>query len=131
MSVNEDFAAPASTAGIQWEDLNGSLLLFTVNGVEEEINTSYGLAKQVARADMVVLDGDHAGETYDDSLIFPKVLSSQLRPRVGGKVLGRLGQGQKKPGQSPPWVLSAETTEADKKLARDWVARASTLDPPF
>jgi len=43
-------------------------------------------------------------------------------------VLGRLGQGEAKKGQSAPWMLS-EATEADKVIGRNYIAKNS--EAPF
>lgn len=109
------FAAPAESSGVKWDDLNGALLIFTVHAVEEGIPTTFG-DKDAVRADVDVVDGPKAGERYPDALVFGLVLIGQLRPNVGSKVLGRLGQGNAKPGQKPPWLL-AEATEQDTNAA--------------
>lgn len=127
--MSTPFAAPAAPGeGITWSELNGSLLLIDVLGVETGINTSLG-AKDAVRANVAVLDGAQAGTEYPDALIFPKVLGSQLRARVGQKVLGRLGQGQAKPGQSAPWLLS-EATPADQQVGMAWLQRQVTPPAP-
>jgi hypothetical protein len=114
------FNDPSSSDLLPLDDVNGSLLMFTVYEETDEINTVHG-PQTAIRADVVVLDGTLAGTTYDDSLIFPRVLKSQLRRSAGGNlVLGRLGQGNKKPGQNPPWTLAA-ATDADKVLAQKYV----------
>jgi len=107
------FADPSTATGIDWKDLHGALLLFKVHGQEVGIKTVHGDSNAV-RADVVVLDGDAEGQEYLDTLVFPKVLQSQLKPRIGEMVLGRLGQGHKKPGQSPPWTLAAATDDEKK-----------------
>lgn len=112
--MSEMFDSPGSADGIDWKTLNGSLLLFTVNGQEHDMQTTFGKADPV-RADVLVIDGDSAGETYDDTLVFPKALIGQLKSKIGSRVLGRLGQGQAKPGQSPPWLLLAATPEDETK----------------
>jgi hypothetical protein len=128
MSTSTDeFASPASSTGIKWEDFKGSLLLFTVSSVEADIKTSFGDTDAI-RADVTALDGAHAGESYTDTLVFPRVLQSQLRPNVGKKVLGRLGQGQAKPGQSAPWMLT-DATDEDRAVATAYVAK--NQPPPF
>lgn len=124
---DDDFGAPASATGVTWADLKGSLILFKVKGFEPAIKTVHGDSPAVA-ADVVVLDGEQEGTEYLDTLVFPKVLQSQIKPRMGGMVLGRLGQGEKKPGQSAPWMLS-EATEADKATARAYVAK--NTEAPF
>jgi hypothetical protein len=118
--MTDPFAAPAPPSdGIDWSAHNGQLLLINV-GDSETVNTSFG-EKEAVRADVVILDGPDAGTRHDDTLVFPKLLVSQLKPRAGQKVLGRLGQGQAKPGQKPPWIL-AEATPADKQIGVAYLA---------
>lgn len=121
--MSNPFAAPAASAGITWADLDGLLLLIEPLSEETGIPTVHGEAKAV-RANVVVLDGPNAGERHDDTLIFPKILQSQVRPKIGEKVLGRLGQGNKKPGQSAPWILQ-EATPADVQIGVNWLAQTS------
>ena len=127
MSTTDEFAAPATASGIKWDEYKGALLLVDVHGLEQAIKTAFG-ENDAIRADIAVLDGANAGETYNDTLVFPKVLVSQLRPNVGKKVLGRLGQGQAKSGQSAPWKLD-DATEADVAIAKAYVAK--NAQPPF
>lgn len=124
---NDEFRSPSSATGITWADLKGSLLLFKVHAVESGVSTVHGESDAV-RADVIVLDGDAKGETYADALVFPRVLQAQIKSSVGGMVLGRLGQGEAKKGQSAPWLL-AESAEADKAIARAYLAE--TAKPPF
>jgi len=134
MSSNDPFDSPSSSSGIRWEQLNGRLLLVTPLSAEKDIKTDYGMAEAI-RANVVVLDGPEAPSEFRDTLIFPKVLQGQVRANVGtGRAnLGRLGQGNKKPGQSPPWRLS-DPTEDDKDVARSYYAgglttKAATEEP--
>lgn len=134
--MTDPFASPGTAAGIDWKALNGALLLITPLAVEEGIKTVHGDSSAV-RANVIALDGEKKGEEFNDTLIFPKVLQGQLRSRVGQKVLGRLGQGNAKAGQSPPWLL-AEATEDDKKVGLAYLsngfaqpATASAGAPPF
>lgn len=126
MSTDE-FTSPATATGVKWADLKGALLLFDVTGYEPEIHTAFGESSAV-RADLSVIDGPQSGEEYKETLVFPKGLQGQLRPRIGSKVLGRLGQGQAKSGQSAPWLLQ-EATETDKKTAREYLAKSASA--PF
>lgn len=133
----DPFAAPATANGIKWADVKGSLLLVEVRGLETDIDTTFGKSDAV-RADITVLDGPGRGDSYPDCLVFPKGLQSQLRPRVGQKVLGRLGQGIAKSGQSAPWLLS-EATDAEKQIGIAYLANgfsapaAASMEgrPPF
>lgn len=126
--MSDPFSSPSSASGIDWADLKGALLLVKVHGFEPEIKTVHGTSSAV-RADVIVLDDKGAVEAetvYGDTLIFPKVVQSQVKNSA--MVLGRLGQGEKKPGQSPPWML-AEATEADKEIGRAYLAK--TTEAPF
>ncbi len=127
----DPFASPGSAgAGIAWADHNGALLLIEVHAQETGIKTAFGDTDAI-RANVVVIDDEDKVERYDDTLIFPKILQSQLRSKVGQKVLGRLGQGTAKPGQSAPWIL-AEATEEDKKAGVAYLAgQMSTAQAPF
>ncbi len=118
--MSDPFAAPATATGIKWADVNGSLVLVEVLSIETGIQTTFGEADAV-RANIAVLDGDLKGEDYPDCLVFPKALQGQLRSRVGEKVLGRVTQGQAKPGQSAPWLL-AVATEEDRKVGMAYLA---------
>jgi hypothetical protein len=115
-------------------DLLGVLLRIEVLETLTNIETTFGPASPV-RCNVVALDGDHKGETFEDSLIFPRVLVSQLKPSVGKVVLGRLGKGSAKPGKSAPWLLQA-ATEEDIAVARKYDAHvakkaAATDEEPF
>jgi hypothetical protein len=123
---NDPFDSPGSSVGIQWDEVNGRLLLITPLSIEKEVKTVNGV-KDATRANVVILDGPDAPEEFRDTLIFPNVLQGQIRANVGTSRanLGRLGQGNKKPGQNPPWKLS-DPTEEDKAVARSWYAGGVT-----
>ena len=121
---NDPFAGPASSTGITWDELKGHLILVDVKSQETDIVTAYGITDAL-RCDVIDLDTD---DEYTDTLVFPKVLQGQLRPRIGGKVLGRVGQGEKKPGQSAPWKLE-DPTDQDKAKARAWIDKQALAAP--
>ena len=131
------FEKPATTTGIQWANYKGRLLLIEPHGVETGVQTALG-PKDAVRADVTVLDGDGAPIEFRDALIFPKLLMSQTRSLVGKKVLGRLGQGQAKPGQSAPWRID-DPSEADVAAATAYVQKRdqnqfstpAQSEPPF
>ena len=123
-----DFNDPGVGGGdqIAWADVNGALLLFDVHGIERGIETKHGISDAV-KADVAVLDGENKGQRYEGILIFPKILRSQTEGSVGGKVLGRLGQGANKKG-NPPWQLET-ATEAEKDTARKYLAYIAANPP--
>jgi hypothetical protein len=115
------------------DQLVGALLLVEVREQTGEIQTTFGPATAI-RADVHVLDGARKGERYDDTLIFPRKLQSQLRGSIGGMVIGRLGKGTAKAGQSPPWQLDA-ASEADKAIGERYLAhvqmQSASVEEPF
>jgi len=125
--MTSPFATPAAASGIDWSELNGRLLVIEPSEIVKDINTNFGVTDAV-RANVTVLDGTEPGKKYDDTLIFPKVLQSQLNSRIGQKVLGRLGQGQAKPGQSPPWMLNPATPEDEQKAVAFLSAQLTAAD---
>lgn len=106
--MSDGFAAPGSMDGLEYEAMNGHLLVVEPTLYEAAVNTSLG-TKDAVRAN--VLDVT-AQAVYSDVLIFPRVLCSSLRGRIGQKVLAHLGQGVAKPGQNAPWILKDATGDA-------------------
>lgn len=114
------FLDPAKGDFINFKDVTGALLLFTVYEETEEHQTVHGPNTAVI-ADIVVLDGPDAGKVYEKAPIYPRALKPQLRSAVGGMmVVGRLGQSAGKPGQNPAWMLTA-ATDAEKQIAKAYV----------
>lgn len=115
------------------DELEGCLLLVDVHEHDPDFETTFGRTGMV-RADVAVLDGARKGDRFDETLIFPKVLQSQLRSSVGEQVLGRLGKGRAKPGQSAPWQLVA-ADDNDKATAQRYVeyhaAEVVAVEEPF
>jgi hypothetical protein len=129
MTYTDEFDGPGSTAAIDWTDQKGRLLLVQAHSLETGIKTEFGETDAV-RADIVILDAEGGPEELSDVLIFPKVLQGQVRKNIGTgrRNLGRLGQGEKKPGKSAPWLLQ-DPTDADKASARAYISK--NAEPPF
>lgn len=120
--MSDQFNDPqAPGQGIDWKAYNGNLLIVDVHGVKTGIATVHGLSDAVS-ATVTIADGPETGRVYADTLIFPKILQSQTSSKVGSKILGRLGQGVAKPGQSAPWMLNP-ATDADKAQAGQVLAQ--------
>lgn len=116
-------SAPSSGDKLDLDGLNGTLLYIVVGELKKDIDTSFGKANAIS-ATITALDGAKKGETFDDVLIFPRVLVSQLQADIGESVVGRLGKGEAKPGKSAPWLLGAPT-EADLEVATKYEAYAA------
>lgn len=107
---------------VVWEDLNGSLLLVKPTEYVRGVNTQHG-SKDAIYADIIVVDGEHAGAEYKQTLVFPLTLVGQLRRRMGQTLLGRLIQGKAKFDEdgeemNAPWKFAPHTAE-DAAAAMD------------
>ena len=135
MSNDDPFTSASS--GDRITDLDGQLLLITPIGYVEKVDTAFGETDAVD-ADVVALDGDNGPESFDGMKIFQGALIGVLKraakfnndfpagdPKTGRPkmLLGRLGRGEAKKGQSAPWILTPPS-EDDKQLARDYLAKA-------
>lgn len=120
--MSEFVSAAPPGGGIAWADHKGKLLIIEPLSVETGIRTTFGDADAV-KADVHVLTGPEESEDYPETLVFPKLLASQLRSNIGRKVVGRLGTGVAKPGQSAPWLLE-EATADDMAKAQAWLSRS-------
>lgn len=90
-------------------DVNGHLLICYAVEYLPSFVTPMG-DDPVVRVNVADVD---TGEFYENVLWWPKMLISALRDRVNQPVLARMGQGQAKPAQSPPWVLNAASGDPD------------------
>lgn len=130
--MSSPFAAPSNGDSLPLDELKGALLIIMPTEQIEGIKTTFGDANAV-KADVHVVDGSLGGTSFIDTLIFPKILQSNVRREIGtGKpVLGRLGKGQAKPKQSPPWILEAPTDDDIKLASPVWEALQKGDDTPF
>jgi hypothetical protein len=124
--MSDDFtSASAPSGGIAWDEHNGKLLIVEPLSYETGIQTVHG-EKDAVRANVYVLTGPTTSDDFEDTLVFPGVLVGQLKRQIGSKIVGRLTQGAKKPGQNAPWLLDAATAE-DIDKARTWRAGRSLV----
>lgn len=120
-----------AAATIEWLPLKGKLLVIEPLEVEKGIKTRFTKPGEepgdAVRANVYVVQaGDGSKyEPYEDVLIFPKVLQSQTRKKMGSIVVGRLTQGEARKGESPPWNL-AEPSEKDMRAATALVSVLNT-----
>lgn len=120
-------AAP-SGAGITFEDFLGKLFVVEPLEVEKGVKTIHGESDAV-RANVYVLLGPDKVEEFEDTLIFPKVLQSQTRRKIGSYVVGRLGQGEAKRGQNAPWVFEAPSDGDLSKASKFLLSQGAAEEP--
>lgn len=105
----------------------GRLVLIWAKDYRENIATSFGAADAIC-ADVHVIDSPNGPEVFKNALLFQRALIASLRDAIGGDpVLGRIGQGTAKPGQSAPYILTP-FTDADAQAATAYV---ESLPKPF
>lgn len=158
--INDPFASASGFESVIDADHYGQLILFTplehVFGVKTQYSTPEKPTCDVIDSDAVVLDGPNSGEEFESVRIFQGPIISTLKrsakyndanpsgdPATGKPrmVLGRLGRGEDKTGKlteelyftaadKRAWILTPPT-EADKQLARDYLAgQAKVAEPP-
>lgn len=133
----EQFDNPGAIGGdpINWADVSGALVIVRPLSLETGIPTVHGTTDAI-RADVTVLDGREAGKEYGDVLVFPKMMQAQLKTKIGRLVLGRVGKGVAKPGQTAPWILE-DASPADMQVANNHLNRpqqpsaTASAQPPF
>jgi hypothetical protein len=105
----EMFSAPSTpTTGVKVADLEGKLLVIEPTDFKTEINTVHGMADAI-QVNLVDVD---SGTSHRDVLFFNVALKNALIPKIGQKVLARIGKGVAKPGKSAPWILIDASQEA-------------------
>lgn len=147
MSYDDPFGTPSSDfVKLADADRIDHLVLVTPASFEAEVTTVQGKTDQVT-VDFVDLsemdDEDNPGVLYTDSRVFSRALVATLKrgakfneanpagnPATGlpMMVLGVVGQGEAKKGQSAPWILTQPTDE-QKVTAREYINRTKTDDP--
>lgn len=123
------FAAPSTSAGgiLKPADLEGHLLVVEPEEFIENMPTSMGTSDAIRVTVHDITDGVSA----DGVLWFNKVLTRNLRDRIGQKVLAVMGQGTARPGQSAPWILiDASLRPEAVKAATEYLAGAALAADP-
>ena len=99
------------------DDLDQAILLRPTEYIPN-LQTSQGTTDAV-RADWIVLSGPNQGQVRNSSLIFQKVLKSELRSIMGTPkpmMVAVIGRGEAKGGKSAPYLFAA-ADDATKALA--------------
>jgi hypothetical protein len=127
------FASPSTGGGtvLKPADIEGHLLIVEPNEYIENMSTSMGESDAVS----VTVHDINTQETHESVLWFSRVLVGSLKGRIGQKVLGVMGKGEAKPGQTAPWVLKDASGEpkaveaATKYLTAQVAAELTTPEP--
>ena len=117
--ASDPFASP--TGGGDMEAITaevGNAVLVRPMEYIPTMNTAHGVTDAV-RADWIVLTGPNQGKTVNGSLIFGKVLKSELTRIMGTPkpmMVAVIGRGEAKGGKSAPYLF-APADDATKALA--------------
>lgn len=101
------FDAPSSGSVLKPVDVKDHLLIVEPLEYVASITTAFGDSDAVRCNVMDVT----AGEDHESVLWFSGALVGALKSAIGKQILGVMGQGQAKPGQSAPWILIDATKE--------------------
>lgn len=108
------FDAPTQGGGsLKAADVEGHVLVVEPSEYVASIATSFG-EKDAIR---VTVHDITTSETHTDVLLFGTALIGSLKGQIGKRVLGVMGKGTAKAGQSAPWVLIDASQDADAVTA--------------
>lgn len=99
--MSDLFDAPSSGTVLKPADVKDHLLIVEPLSYETGITTAFGESDAVK----VNVHDVTAGESYEGVLWFSSALVGSLKNSIGKKILGVMGQGVAKAGQSAPWIL--------------------------
>ena len=123
MSIFTEFETLDSTGASDGErialrDLEGSVVVMVAKEYVAAIETANGTSDAIS----VTIHDVSGGRTYEQQLIFARVLVNGLKNKIGIPVLGVVGKGTAKAGKSSPWVLHS-ATEAQATAGSEYMAK--------
>jgi hypothetical protein len=114
-----EFATLSSDmATVRPVDVEGHLLVVEPLEFRQGVQTSMGESDAV----LCRVHDITASTTYDDVMWFSRVLVGRLSKRIGQKVVGVMGKGEAKVGQTAPWIIVDASSEPKAvKAATDYL----------
>ena len=120
------FDAPTQGGGsLKAADVEGHVLVVEPTEYVASIATSFG-EKDAIR---VTAHDITTSETHTDVLLFGTALIGALKGQIGKRVLGVMGKGTPKPGQSAPWLLIDASQDAGAVAAATKYLNGATAAP--
>jgi hypothetical protein len=121
-----EFSAPAAGSVLKPAEIEGHLLVVEPREYIQSMSTAMGDSDAVR----CTVHDITTKTTYEEVLWFSSVLVGSLKSRIGAKVLGVMGKGVAKPGQTAPWLLNDASAEpAALEAARTYLATVTTAAP--
>lgn len=118
----DPFDSASGVSGERMANLVGELLLITPLDFIPEFSTSVGKTDTV-RVDLVILSGERFGEELPGMLVFQQALVRDLKNSLkkdSQYFLARLALGNKKPGQSAPYIFQ-QLEDADRAIGTKYL----------
>lgn len=119
VDASDPFASPNGGGdGSKISDELGQAVLIRPTEYVQSMNTAHGVTDAI-RADWIVLTGPNQGQARNSSLIFQKVLKSELRAIMGTAkpmMVAVVALGEAKNGNSAPYLFAA-ADDATRALA--------------
>lgn len=122
-----EFSSPAAGSVLKPVEIEGHLL------VVEPLEYITNIATAMGDSDAVrcTVHDVTSGSTHTEVLWFSSVLVGSLKSRIGAKVLGVMGKGLAKPGQTAPWILNDASGEpAAIEKAKAYLATRTSAPAP-
>lgn len=120
------FSAPAAGSVLKPAEIEGHLLVVEPTEYIETMPTQRGDSDAIR----CTVHDITTSTTHPEVLWFSTVLVGSLRSRIGAKVLGVMGRGVAKPGQTAPWVLNDASTNPEAvKAAQDYLGGQAATPP--
>jgi hypothetical protein len=104
-----EFQAPAAGSVLKPAEVEGHLLVVEPTEYITSMVTQMGDSDAVRCTVHDITDQT----THEEVLWFSTVLVGSLRSRIGTMVLGLMGKGVAKPGQTAPWILQDASTSPE------------------
>ena len=120
------FAAPSTSGStLKPAEVEGHLLVVEPIEYIENMSTNMGPTDAIRVNVHDITDQD----THTEVLWFPTMLVGSLKRMIGQQVLGVMGKGTAKAGQSAPWLLvdASSTSEAVEAATTYLTARQSQV----
>jgi hypothetical protein len=122
--MSYEIAQPSEPDRFDKEKNLGRLILFVDITREDGVHTGFGEADAARCRLVVTLDGPDAPDVIDDQRFFGNL--GQILRRKGDRILlGRLGRGEARNGNSAPWIIN-KYTDDDLEIAKKWLATEDT-----
>jgi hypothetical protein len=104
----------APTSFVRITDYKGELLAVYPKEYQDDtgVKGNDGSVLPGIIVDFLVCSGDDAGTEFTDALVLGKVLVNSLRRKIDEAVILKIGQSEKKAGQTEAWI-AVDTTDAE------------------